>query len=173
MIRKPGKSAQNSAGFTLIEALVALAITGLIGSGAAIASSQVMAQGGHNRDYTTASWQAMNAVYWISRDAQMAQTITPGGAYGFPLTLNWREWDNSEYEVTYTIEGNTLKRSYVVDGGEPSETVIARYVNATSSNTSSQFSGGVLTLKINTTVGEGSNSESVTKLREITPRPGL
>ncbi|MFH0942167.1 MAG: prepilin-type N-terminal cleavage/methylation domain-containing protein [Chloroflexota bacterium] len=173
MIRKLSKLARDPAGFTLIEVLVALVITGLIGFGAAIAASQVMTQGGRNSDYTTASWHAMNAIYWIGRDAQMSQTVTPGGVYGFPLNLSWTEWDNSEYEVTYTIEEGQLKRSYTIDGGAPSRSVVASYINATSASSSCQFSGGVLTLKINATVGEGSNSQSVTKLREITPRPGL
>ncbi|MFA5316673.1 MAG: prepilin-type N-terminal cleavage/methylation domain-containing protein [Dehalococcoidales bacterium] len=171
--RKLGKLAKDSAGFTLIEVLVALVITSLIGFGAAITVNQVMTQGSRNGDYTTASWHAMNAIYWIGRDAQMSQVITPGGVYGFPLTINWTEWDNSEYEVTYTIEDNQLKRSYAVDGGEPSQSVVAQYINATSENTSCQFIGGVFTLKINTTVGEGATAVSITKLREITPRPGL
>lgn len=171
--RKPGNFAKDQAGFTLIEVLVALVITSLIGFGAAITASQVITQGSRNGDYTTASWQTMNAIYWIGRDAQMSQSITTGGAYGFPLTLSWTEWDNSEHEVTYTIEDNTLKRSYAVDGGEPIQSVVARYINATSENTSCQFSSGVLTIKIKATIGEGETAVSVTKLREITPRPGI
>jgi len=114
----------------------------------------------------------MNAIYWLSRDAQMSQTVEPGGASGFPLTLSWIEWDNSAHQITYSIEGDKLRRSYS-DGGEPSQTVVAQYINSVSENTGCEFTGGVLTVELTVTVGTGSNAVSVTKVREITPRPGL
>ena len=160
-------------GFTLIEVIVALAITGLIGLGAATATVQILTQGASNSEYTTASQHTMNAIYWIGRDAQMSQTIEPDGASGFPLTLSWTEWDNSEHQVTYAIEDDKLRRSYSIDGGEPGQTVVAQYINSVAENTTCEFSGGVLTVKITTTVGDGAYALSVTKVRGITPRPGL
>ena len=160
-------------GFTLIEVIVALAITGLIGLGAATATVQVLNQGPRNSDYTTASRHTMNAIYWISRDSQMSQTVSPGGASGFPLTLSWIEWDNSEHQVNYSIEDDKLRRSYSIDGSEPGQTVVAQYINSVSENTTCEFAGGVLTVKVTATVGGGSYSLSVTKVRKITPRPGL
>lgn len=160
-------------GFTLIEVIVAVAITGIIGIGAAMTTAQVLTQGTRNSDYTTASRHAMNAIYWVSRDAQMSQTLVPGGAFGFPLTLSWTEWDNSEHQVTYSIDGDKLRRSYSVDGGEPRETVVAQYINSISGNTSCDLFGGVLTVNVTATVGDGSHALSMTKVREITPRPGL
>ena len=160
-------------GFTLIEVIVALAITGLIGVGTATATVQVLNQSTRNSDYTTASRHTMNAIYWISRDAQMSQTIAPGGASGFPLTLSWIEWDNSAHQVIYSIQDEKLRRSYSVDGGVPSETVVAQYTNSVSENTTCEFTGGILTIRVTTTVGEGSHALSVTKVRKITPRSGL
>ena len=160
-------------GFTLIELIVVLAITGLIGLGATTAIVQVLSQSSKNNNYTTASRHTMNAIHWISRDAQMAQDVEPGGPAGFPLTLSWTEWDNTGYQVTYSIVDDKLRRGYSVDGGDPSETLVAQYINSTSETTSCEFAGGVLTLQVTTTVGEGTQELSVTKVREITPRPSL
>ena len=160
-------------GFTLIEAIAALVITGFIGLGASVMTGQVLVQTGVNSDYTTASQHTMNAIYWVSHDAQMSQTLTPSGASGFPLSLAWTEWDNSEHQVTYSLEDTRLMRAYSVDGGEPSYTVVAYYVNSVSENTTCEYAGGVLTLRVTNTVGQGASAISVTRMRDITPRPGL
>jgi prepilin-type N-terminal cleavage/methylation domain-containing protein len=160
-------------GFTLIEMVVALAITGIIGVGAAAASYHVLTQSTSNTNHTSASQYALNAVYWMSRDAQMAQAVSPEGASGFPLTLDWVGWDNTGHEVVYTIDDGTVRRLYSVDGGLESEVVVAQHINTDADMTSCEFSNGVLTLKITATVGEGLRTESVSKVREIVPRPGL
>jgi hypothetical protein len=103
----------------------------------------------------------------------MAQTVSPDGASGFPLTLQWVDWDNTDREVVYTINDGILKRSYSIDGELESALVVAQYINPDVEMTSCGFSEGVLTLKITATAGEGSHVESVSKVREIVPRPGL
>jgi prepilin-type N-terminal cleavage/methylation domain-containing protein len=166
---------RNQGGFALIEIIAALAIMALIGIGAATATAQVCTQSTKNSDYTTASRHTMNAIHWISRDVMMAQTVETNGASGLlPLNLNWVDWDNSIHQVTYTLqEDGDLKRGYSVDGGEPSETVVAQYINSDTETTNCEFSGGVLTLKVTATVDEGKATSQATKIREITPRPGL
>jgi len=175
IFRKFGGIHRSQRGFTIIEVIAALAITSLIGFGAATATVQMLTQGAMNSDYTTASRHTMNAIYWISRDAQMAQTIEPEGASGFPLTFSWIEWDNSAHQVTYSIEDDKLRRSHSVDSGEPVQTVVAQYINSASENTTCELSGGVLaiTVTVTTSVDEGAHAVSVTKAREITSRPGL
>lgn len=172
IFRKLGLVSINQRGFTLIEIIAAVAIFSLIGIGAATATAQVCTQGSQNNDYTTASRHAMNAIHWISRDAMMAQTVETNGASGFlPLVLNWIDWDNSTHQVTYTLLDGDLKRSYSVDGGEPTETMVAQYINSDAEMTNCEFSGGVLIIKL-TAIADG-NASNVTKTREITPRPGL
>ena len=161
-------------GFTLIEVLVAVALTSIIGFGAATATFQVVTQNQRNNLYTTASRNTMNAIHWISRDAQMTQTVTPhGGSTGFPLTLSWVEWDNSAHQIIYSISGDTIRRSYSVDGGDPTEVMIAQYINSTGLNTMCDLTGDMLTVKVTATVGQGSHAVTVSKVREITPRPSL
>jgi hypothetical protein len=89
--------------------------------------------------------------------------------------LSWTEWDNSQHQVTYSIstEDDRLRRSYSIDGGEPGQTVVAQYINSTSENTTCEVIDGELNLKVTCTVGTGLNAVSVTKEREVTPRPGL
>lgn len=165
---------QGQQGFTLIEVIVALVLTGLIGAGASVATIQVLQQGSRNGDYTTASRHTMNAIYWVSRDAQMSQAVAPDdGASGFPLTLSWTEWDNSVHQAIYSIEDDRLMRSYSVNGSSPSETLVAQYINSVSGNTTCAFSDRVLTVTVTATVGGGASAVSLTKTCNIAPRPGL
>jgi prepilin-type N-terminal cleavage/methylation domain-containing protein len=164
---------ENQKGFTLIEIIATLAITSLIGVGAAMAIVQVVDQGSRNSDYTTASRNTLNAIHWISRDAQMAQTVEPNGSSGFPLNLRWVEWDSTTHQVTYTESEDTLRRSYSINGGAPSETLVAQYINWAPENTTCNVTGNLFTVQVTATVGTGTKAVSVAKVREITPRPGL
>jgi len=159
---------------TLIEILVSLAITSLIGLGASVSSFQVINVTSRNNDYTTASRNAMNAVYWISRDAQMAQIIS--GVPGFPqtadLSLSWMDWNNSSHNATYSLENGSLKRSYNVDG-QITETLIAEYINSSPDSTNCTSVNGTLMLRITSSVGEGSRIIDVTRVRTMTARPNL
>lgn len=165
---------RNEAGLTLIEVLVSMAITSLIGLGAAMSSAQVLNETSRNNDYNTASRSAMNAVHWISRDAQMAQVIN--GYAGFPqtsdLSLAWTDWNNSSHNATYSLENGQLRRIYTVDGNI-TETVIAEYINPDADMTYCTSENGTLTLTITGTVGEGSRSIDVTRIRDMTARPKL
>ncbi|MFH1651824.1 MAG: prepilin-type N-terminal cleavage/methylation domain-containing protein [Chloroflexota bacterium] len=162
---------QREGGFTLIEMLVALTITSIIGMGATMATVQIINQGTRNSDYTTASRNTMNALYWMSRDAQMAQVVTLSGGSGFPLTLDWTEWDNTEHEVTYTFSGDELRRTHTVDGDVLNQMLVAQYLEP--AETTCVYATGNLTLRVTATLGEGLNAVTVSKVRGVAPRPGL
>ena len=162
-------------GFTLIEFLVSLAIVGFICLGATVATGQLLNQTANNNNHTTASRQALNAVHWISRDAQMSQNVT--GASGFPLSndlvISWEAWDNSQHVVTYSLLSNTLRRSYSVNGGDPEVTVIAEYINDNPTLTNSAFADDVLTIKITSSVGVNDKIADFTRQADISLRPKI
>jgi prepilin-type N-terminal cleavage/methylation domain-containing protein len=167
-------SSRGQTGFTLIEILAAMAITGLICLGVSIASAQVLNQTNSNNHYTTASRNALNALYWISHDAVMAQTIS--GAEGFPqtedLSLYWMGWDNTEHSANYTLENGVLKRIYS-ENGQVTTMVVALNINPDASLTHCVSSNGTLTVTITGSAGEGDRVINVTKVRDITTRPSL
>jgi prepilin-type N-terminal cleavage/methylation domain-containing protein len=163
---------KSQAGFTLIEIIAAVAITGIISLGASISTGQVLNQTSRNNDYTTASRNTLNALHWISHDVSMAQTIN--GAEGFPLTedlaLSWIGWDNTEYSANYTLDNGILRRVYS-EGGQVNTTFIAEYINSDAALTSCISDNGTLTVTITCSVGEGDKIINVTKVREIASRP--
>jgi prepilin-type N-terminal cleavage/methylation domain-containing protein len=165
---------RGEAGFTLIEVIAAVAITGIISLGASIATGQVLNQTSRNNDYTAASRNTLNALYWISRDVTMAQTI--GGAAGFPLTedlaLSWIGWDNTEYSANYTLENGILRRVYS-EGGQVNTTFIAENINPAADMTGCTSVNGTLTVTITCSVGAGDKIVNVTKVRKIVSRPNL
>jgi prepilin-type N-terminal cleavage/methylation domain-containing protein len=110
-------------GFTLIEVLVALAITSAILSVMSAAVVLITRTTSQNEEWNVNLRQVQNAGHWISRDALMSDNITVGTGSTF-LTLGWSDWDNNSYNVEYVFQGNTLMRR--LNGG--SATLIAQYI---------------------------------------------
>ncbi len=172
-LRKIRSLHRNQAGFTLIEVIAALAITGLIGLGAAMANAQVINQTVKNNDYTTANRQVLNAIQWISRDAQMAQSID--NWQHFPatsnLTFTWVTWDNKTAHAVYSVDANfQLKRTYTITGSPPQVNLIAQYVKIAPVCT---WVNEEFTITITGTVGSGARVVNVTRLNVTAPRPSL
>jgi len=158
-------------GFTIIELLVALAITCLITGGVTMAIFQVFAGNARTSNHMTAVRQVQNAGYWIGRDAQMAQTVDTGVFSGCPLTLGWTEYgvDGDVHQVVYALVDSQLRRSHSVNSGEPVETLVAQYIDST--GTDCQFAGGKVTLTVMATVGGFPEETSETRVYEVIPRP--
>jgi len=125
-------------GYTLVELVLAMAIMVVI-SGAAMAATFQVCRGTEGRNnHITAVRQVHNAGYWISRDAQMAQSTTADNLTppNF-LVLNWTEWDQANdpiyHSVTYFFEDLTdgigkLKRYHWSSVGTNRHTLIAKYI---------------------------------------------
>ncbi len=125
-------------GYTLIELLVAITIMVLASGAAGAAIFQIFRNTERNNDHLTAVHQVHNAGYWISRDAQMAQSVTTDNLT-LPdfLVLSWTEWDAAGdpiyHSVTYSFEDladgiGKLKRNHWSTAGADEYTLIAQYI---------------------------------------------
>jgi prepilin-type N-terminal cleavage/methylation domain-containing protein len=89
-------------GFSLVELLVATAITGLIVSGLGTAIYQILTVTDYGNDRLTATHEVQNVAHWFSFDGQRASMASGGSE--LVLTLP----DDSS--VTYTVIGTKLDR---------------------------------------------------------------
>jgi prepilin-type N-terminal cleavage/methylation domain-containing protein len=168
------RAVPNNAGFTLIEVMVAVAIMGIISLGAAVSSGQLLNQTTRDRNYTLASRNASNAIYWISRDALMAQKVE--GWQDFPadgsLSLSWTSWNNVSFTANYAVTDGILTRTYS-EGANTATTQIAEHINTGESMTDCVSANGTLAVTVTASVGEGARIIDVKKTRVISRRPGL
>ncbi|MFC2021123.1 type II secretion system protein J [Chloroflexota bacterium] len=162
-------TSKNQKGYTLNEMLVALAILGVIAPAISMVIFQVISVNTLTGNHLTAVNQVENAMYWIGRDAQMAQTVQTGGGSGFPLNLTWVDWDLTSNNVTYSIQNGELQRAYSINGGLPTSTVVAQHINNDSEATNCQYASGVLTFKITASLG-GFRPKSETRIHEVFPK---
>ncbi len=94
-------------GFTLVELMVALAVSAMIVVGSAWIMRQVVMVAAENRYDTMATVNVQVVGFWINEDVVQAQRIDLGdpGGIGFPLTIEWTEWNGDRDRVTYGVEG--------------------------------------------------------------------
>ena len=158
-------------GFTLIEVLVAVAITGLIISGISMAISQVFTGQARMSNHMIAVRQVQNAGFWVSRDGLMAQNVDTNddtATYETELvTLTWTDWHDVVHTVVYTLLDNSeLWRNY-----NGRQMRVAQFIDPTETNV--QVIDVELTFTITATVGAGQMEASETRVYRIIPRPGL
>jgi len=172
---------KNQGGFSLIELLVVLAITGLIGTGITMSISQVVNANRQVSSHMIAITQVENAGYWITHDAEMAQSII---ADTEALTLAWVGWEYESagntcidtYEVCYTHTDSELWRHQTIttdkydSSGHLVETglsqnsmLVAEHITAITPS----MVVNKLTVPITASVGEIEEERTY----EITPRP--
>jgi prepilin-type N-terminal cleavage/methylation domain-containing protein len=164
-------------GFTLIEVLIVIGLTGLIAGGLTTTIMQVMTMSHHTANHMTAVRQVQQAGFWVSPDVQMAQDIDTANDPGTPefelLTLNWTEFGGSDtHTVIYTLEAmpsgdyDILWRKHYIGSSLDSKIKVAEYINP--AQTSCVWAGGELNFTVTATVGD----QSETKIYEVKPRPG-
>ena len=110
---------RNEPGFTLVEMVIAVFITGIIVSFLGTAIYQIFTVAEYGNDRFTALHELQNAAYWFNRDGQQATTATGGSTLA--LTLS----DNTT--VTYSLSGAELRRT---TGGTPM--TLARNISSAS-----------------------------------------
>ena len=160
-------------GFSAAEILVALTIASIIGGGVVMSISQVLNTSVQNSDHTVATKQVRNVIYWVRRDAKMAQTVqVDAGVSGLPLVLSWDDWDSTQHEVTYTLDDDKLMRNHAVDGDTPVPLLVAENINPDPALTNCAYAGGMLSFEITVTVGVGSRVINVSEEFTVDPRPG-
>lgn len=163
---------EDQRGFTLPEILAAIGISAIIGAFITLTIFQVITGSARTNNRMTAVSEVQSAGYWFSKDAQMAQYITPPDG-GFPLTFTWNEWgdgapNGNQHNVVYTLSDGELQRQHVttdIDGNPLDENVavVAEYITDTSCN----FTGSMLNFTITATV----QGQSETRTYNVVPRP--
>ncbi len=170
-------------GFTLVELIIAIAITGIITVGLVMTIFQLFGGHAQSSGEMTVIRQVQNAGYYISRDAQMAQEVSVDNDPGTPelVTLTWYEYEGDPetperygngHQVVYTLVGDELKRDYYFKllGTEDWEfrytTFIAKYIETIGC----QFDGEKLALTVTAYIG-GWKPQSETRIYETMPRP--
>ena len=94
-------------GLTVVEVIVAVAISAIISATAVMTVAQIVRSSESNNDCTTTIRQAQNLGHWISQDVLMAQTITVGDDPETTtdvefITSTWMDWETGDtYDIRY------------------------------------------------------------------------
>jgi prepilin-type N-terminal cleavage/methylation domain-containing protein len=104
-------------GYTLVELLIALAITGIMMTTLGMVVQQTVTVPERGDDQVSALHAIQNAAHWVSLDGQTAKSASGGS--GLTLTLP----DDSS--ISYSLDGDELHRIY---GG--SDRTIARGISS-------------------------------------------
>lgn len=189
IFRRLGLLNKNQRGFTLVEMLIVLAISGFITGTTTMTIFQVLDGNVRSNNHMEAINHVQDAGYQVSQDAEQAQTVVwTEDEDGFPLTLAWAEWESSDkYKVVYSIEGNKLHRElYTKEGTSETYTLSAtydfEYIFNTDPDTGELIThfnepddedDDTLSLTLTAIVGVGSQKQIETRVYEVIPRPKM
>ncbi len=134
-------------GMTLVEVLIATAISGLIIGLLGTVIYQFVTVTGRGNDKMTALHDVQNAGYWVSLDGQMASAASGGGEL-LELIMH----DDST--ITYALSGTELQRT----AGEAQMMIVARNI----SNVDFDVENRIITMTITSSPGHWGISEERT-----------
>lgn len=123
--RRSAAGTRSQAGMTLIELVVAMGVGSIILSAAGATLYQIWSNNMRNTAHMLAVKQVENALHFVTRDVQTAQTVqTNGLPSGEVLRLSWVGWDGLSRDTVYSWNSvsHVLTRTYSVDS---SSTVVA------------------------------------------------
>jgi len=175
---KMKKLRKDQRGFTILELLLVIALTGIITAAITTAFFQFFNMNTRTANRMIAVSQVQQAGKLVSEDMLEAQAEmiddSPSGPGEF-LILGWIAQNSTAvYEVTYTLEDGELWRSESIDGGDPTVTRVAEYIDPAETSCECSCDDGcicanlVLTFTVTATVGD----ESETRVYKVQPRPG-
>jgi hypothetical protein len=149
-------------GFSLIQMIIALAITTLLGTVITVSLWQTITIDGSSNKHMTAISQVENAIFYLNRDIQMS---IPTATSSFPLILTSGA-DTITYSLISPHDGSPAYLQRNKNGVTQS---VASYINTDSTLTSCFYSGGKLTVTITITTG-GFMSSTESRTLVVTPR---
>lgn len=138
-------------GLTLLELIIAIAITSLITGGIGTIVYQIFTGSTRSANHMVAVREVQDAGYWLSEYAYSAQNATITGVSGFPLILQWVNFEPSgKHKVVFNLTSSSggLRGSYYVDSGSgyvldsarTGKIPVFQFIN--SNKTNCQVSGG-------------------------------
>jgi len=158
-------------GFTLIEIIVSVAVTAILGVGISMTVAQVYNSSQRSNDWSAVIQQAQNVGYWIRQDALMAQSVNATDNVGTTdvefATLNWKDWESGEtHNIRYILldSANSLKKvqrkelTWDNNGAEIGNKTTFVADNINTANLSQQ--NGVWRLSIEAVSGEQSSAKT-------------
>jgi type II secretory pathway pseudopilin PulG len=153
---------------TLVELCMAMAVTGILGTAIASAVAQLFTASARSTNHMVAIRQVQNAGLWVSRDAQMAQSMRTDVS-GVVLRVEWTDWGNGHHVADYTIQNAADGSKYLqrnLDGA-----LLAVSQNVDPALTSASVANRTLVFKVTSTVGKAAQRSSETRVYEVMPRP--
>jgi prepilin-type N-terminal cleavage/methylation domain-containing protein len=169
-------------GFSLIELIIVIALTGLITTAITMTIFQVFNMNTRTSNRMTAVSQVQNAGKIVSEDTLEAQSdkieIHAPSVGHWLLVVGWTAPtpDGTTYSANYTLQSMpsgqmaVLQRQYSVNSTLNSTTVVAEYINPDPTQTSCAWNATTKTLTFTVTATVGKESE--TRVYEVKPRPG-
>jgi len=174
------KLKKDEKGFTFIELLIAILLTGIIASAITGTILYVFNLNFSTANRMTAVRQVRNVGFWVTPDVQMAKNVALGENQGFPINLTWTEWETGYlHEIIYSLEYMSsgelrmLKREHYDSGlDSTTTTIVAEYIDPAGTSFIKDpdplAEGDAFIFEVTATVG----GQSETREYEVKPRPG-